>query len=88
MFSDMYRVPDASGARPTSDQDVATAVARWTEIRQTVDPGHSTWWIAEGLRPDYLAVFDGLYVYKIDHACCPGTLASAPRWAGGERLCC
>jgi hypothetical protein len=85
MFSDMYRVPDASGARPTSDQDVATAVARWTEIRQAVDPGHNTWWIAEGLKPDYLTVFDGLYVYKIDHACCPGTFASAPRWAGWVR---
>jgi hypothetical protein len=85
MFSDMYRVPDASGARPTSDQDVATAVARWKEIRQAVDPGHDTWWIAEGLKPDYLAVFDGLYVYKIDHACCPGTFASASRWVGWVR---
>ncbi len=81
MFSDMYRVPDAGGSRPTSDQDTATAIARWAAIRQAVDPGHEIWWIAEGLKPDYLAVFDGLYVYKIDHACCPNAYASASRWA-------
>jgi len=85
MFSDMYRVPNASGARPASDQDTATAVARWAEIRQAVDPGRGTWWIAEGLKADYLAVFDGLYVYKIDHACCPNACASASRWAGWVR---
>ena len=85
MFSDMYRAPGPGGSRPASDQDTATAVARWAEIRQAVDPGHETWWIAEGLKPDYLAVFDGLYVYKIDHACCPNAYASAPRWAGWVR---
>jgi hypothetical protein len=85
MFSDMYRVPDAAGARPASDQDVATAVARWAEIRQAVDPDHDTWWIAEGLKPDYLTVFDGLYIYKIDHACCPNALWSTSRWAGWTR---
>lgn len=85
MFGDMYRVPDMAGTRPASDQDVAAAIARWTEIRQAVDPGHNTWWIAEGLKPDYLAVFDGLYVYKIDHACCPDACLGASRWAGWTR---
>ena len=85
LFSDMYRVPDATGVRPVSDQDVSTALARWGAIRQAVDPDHNTWWITEGLQPDYLAVFDGLYVYKIDHACCPGAFASASRWAGWTR---
>jgi hypothetical protein len=85
LFSDMYRVPDMSGARPGSDQDVAVAVAQWAEIRRVVDPGRNTWWIAEGLRADYLAVFDGLYVYKIDHACCPNAYMSASRWAGWTR---
>ncbi|MDY7077176.1 MAG: hypothetical protein SXV54_09655 [Chloroflexota bacterium] len=85
LFGDMYRVPDGSGARPASDQDVATALARWTEIRQAVDPDRNIWWIAEGLKPDYLAVFDGLYVYKIDHACCPNSYLSASRWAGWTR---
>jgi len=84
-FADMYRVPDRAGKRPGSDQDVATAVARWEEIRRAVDPNHTGWWIAEGLRPEYLEVFDGLYVYRIDHACCPDACLSAPRWAGEVR---
>ncbi len=79
MFSDMGRVPDASGAQS------AAPIARWAEIRQAVDPDHNTWWIAEGLDADYLSVFDGLYVYKIDHACCPNSYASASRWAGWAR---
>jgi len=85
LFSDMYRVPDRAGRRPKSDQDVATAVAHWAEIRAAVDPHHEDWWIAEGLRPEYLEVFDGLYVYRIDHACCPNACLSAPRWAGKVR---
>ncbi len=85
MFSDMYRVPDANGRRSSSDQDVSTAVARWTEIRQAVDPNHAAWWIAEGLQAAYLAVFDGLYIYKIDHACCPSAYQGAARWAGWVR---
>ncbi|MEE8390465.1 MAG: hypothetical protein V3S14_06665, partial [Anaerolineae bacterium] len=79
MFSDMYRVPGTVGAQS------ASAVARWAEIRQAVDPDHNTWWIAEGLEPDYMSVFDGLYVYKIDHACCPNSYASASRWSGWVR---
>jgi hypothetical protein len=85
LFSDMYRVPDPAGNRPASDKDVATAVARWAAIREAVDPNHTAWWIAEGLQPDYLSVFDGLYVYKIDHACCPNAYRGASRWAGWVR---
>ena len=81
MFSDMYRIPNADGVRPASDQDVSTALARWAEVRQAVDPNHTMWWVAEGLKPDYLSIFDGLYIYKIDHACCPATFEKAPRWA-------
>jgi hypothetical protein len=33
----------------------------------------------------YLAVFDGLYIYKIDHACCPSAYQGAARWAGWVR---
>jgi hypothetical protein len=85
LFSDMLRVPNAKGVRPTSDKDVSIAVATWKAIRQAVDPDHKIWWIAEGLQTDYLAIFDGLYVYKIDHACCPNTYQSASRWAGMVR---
>jgi len=84
-FSDMYRVPNMAGGRPASDQDVATAVARWAEVRNVVDPAHTTWWIAEGLRSEYLDVFDGLFVYKIDHACCPNSYQKPSRWANSVR---
>ncbi len=80
-FSDLYRVPDDAGKRLNSDRNPTVAVERWAQIRQAVDPQRTTWWIAEGLRPEYLAVFDGLYVYKVDHACCPTAYRSAPRWA-------
>ena len=78
MFSDMYRVPGAGGSH-------AAAIAIWGQIRAAVDPNHAQWWIAEGLEPGYLQVFDGLYVYKIDHACCPNACASASRWADWTR---
>jgi hypothetical protein len=85
LFSDMGRVPNAKGDRPASDKEASTAVATWRAIRAAVDPEHQLWWIAEGLSADYLAVFDGLYVYKIDHACCPKSYQSASRWAGWVR---
>jgi hypothetical protein len=78
MFSDLYRVPGAGGSH-------AAAIEIWRQVRNAVDPHHATWWIAEGLEPAYLAVFDGLFVYKIDHACCPNACASASRWAGWTR---
>ena len=82
MFSDMYRVPDEAGRPPADD---AAAIAIWSAIRSQVDPAHDTLWMAEGLVPDYMSVFDGLYVYKIDHACCPEAYLKAPRWAGWVR---
>jgi hypothetical protein len=85
LFADILRVPNTRGTRPGSDKDVGTAVATWKAIRAAVDPGHEWWWIAEGLQDDYLAVFDGLYVYKIDHECCPNTYSNASRWAGWVR---
>ncbi|HLF00425.1 MAG TPA: LysM peptidoglycan-binding domain-containing protein [Anaerolineales bacterium] len=75
-FADMDRVP-LEGA--------SSAVNAWQSIRNEVDPGNSTIWIAEGLKPAYLGVFDGLYVYKIDHACCPASYNKAPTWAGWVR---
>jgi len=82
MFSDMYRVPDEAGHLPADD---AAAIAIWSAIRSQVDPVHDTVWMAEGLVPDYMSVFDGLYVYKIDHASYPEDYVKAPRWAGWVR---
>jgi LysM repeat protein len=73
-FADMDRVP-ADGNK----------VDAWRSIRAEVDPGNTTLWIAEGLDPSYLSVFDGLYVYKIDHSCCPNSYVKAPTWAGWVR---
>jgi hypothetical protein len=78
LFSGMERVPGAGGAH-------AAAIEAWGRIRGAVDPDHNAWWIAEGLEPAYLQVFDGLYVYKTDHACCPGAPAKAPSWAAWVR---
>src|SRR5574341_723841 len=75
-FADMDRVP----LEGTSNK-----VEAWRSIRNEVDPGNATIWIAEGLDPSYLSVFDGLYVYKVDHACCPGSYNKAPTWAGWVR---
>jgi len=75
-FADIYRVPHAAGQ---------TAQQAWQAIRQQADPQHQSWWIAEGLDPSYLAVFDGLYVYKITHAAYPDDYRKDSRWAQGIR---
>ncbi len=73
-FSDMPRVPLPQNP-----------VVVWSKIRAEVDPEHQSIWIAEGLDPSYLTVFDGLFIFKIDHACCPILHNNAPAWAGWTR---
>lgn len=75
-FADMDRLP-LEGA--------VSAVAAWRSIRAEVDPANNAIWIAEGLDPSYLSIFDGLYIYKIDHACCPTAYTRASAWAGWVR---
>ena len=75
-FADMGRIDTSGGLTPQQ---------AWAEVRNAVDPNRTTIWIAEGLDPSYLQVFDGLYIYRIDHACCPGAYANAGRWAGWVR---
>ncbi len=75
-FTDMYRVPVAPGQTPQQ---------AWADIRSRADPVHAAWWIAEGLDPSYLAVFDGLYVYKVVHAAYPEAYLKAPSWAASVR---
>ena len=75
-FTDVYRLPVAAGQSPQEG---------WDAIRRQVDPDQTALWIAEGLDPSYLAVFDGLYVHKITHAAYPDDYAKAPRWAGQVR---
>lgn len=40
-------------------------VATWQQIRNQVDPGRTTIWIAEGDDPSYLQAFDGIHMYSI-----------------------
>jgi hypothetical protein len=72
-FTDVYRTP--SGNAPQF----------WASVRQAVDPHRQTLWIAEGLDPSYLAVFDGLYVFKVTHAAYPHDYLKSPRWGSGVR---
>lgn len=75
-FEGVDRVPLAAGQNPRQ---------AWASIRAQVDPGKQYWWIAEGLDPSYLAVFDGLWVYKVSHAAYPNDYVKASRWAGRVR---
>jgi hypothetical protein len=71
-FTDIYRAP-------------ANALQFWASVRDQVDPARQTLWIAEGLDPAYLNVFDGLYVFKISHADYPHDYEKSSRWAGWVR---
>ncbi|GAB4463285.1 MAG: hypothetical protein Kow0031_41390 [Anaerolineae bacterium] len=74
-FTDVYRTP-ATGESPQQF---------WAAVRRLVDPQQQTVWIAEGLDASYLAVFDGLYVFKITHAAYPHDYQKSPRWANRVR---
>jgi len=75
-FTDVYRVPVAAGQSPQQ---------AWSSLRDQVDPNHASIWIAEGLDPSFLSVFDGLWVYKIFHADYPNDYLKARAWASRTR---
>src|SRR5262245_38997513 len=75
-FTDMGRVPGVDG---TASPDA------WRAIRDQVDPNRQMVWIAEGLDPSYLRVFDGLYVFKVTHRVFPDDYVKEARWAGQAR---
>ena len=46
----------------------AAALAGWFRIRAAVHPDHNSIWFADRLVTTFNPLFDGLYVYRIDHA--------------------
>ncbi len=59
----------------------AASLAAWTRIRAATDPNHTTLWMAEGLYTQYNPLFDGLYVYRIDHRDYPEAYLKQSRYA-------
>jgi hypothetical protein len=74
-FTDMQRPWNSPGA----------AKAGWARIRAAVDPEHKLIWMAEGLSATYNPLFDGLYIYRIDHRDSPGAWAKQPWYANALR---
>ena len=52
------------------------SVNDWRAIRDQVDPGRGTIWVAEGTDTSFLAVFDGLYLFNTAWAANPGAVAT------------
>ena len=74
-FTDMQRPWNSPGA----------AKAGWARIRAAVDPEHKLIWMAEGLSATYNPLFDGLYIYRIDHRDSPGAWAKQPWYSNALR---
>ncbi len=63
----------------------AAALVGWARIRAATDPNHTAIWMAEGLHPTYNPLFDGLYVYRLDHRDYPQSWLKQSRWANELR---
>ena len=55
----------------------------WEAIRDQVDPGRAMLWIAEGTQMEYLATFDGLYLYSVAWSGDPAAVLA--RWGSEVR---
>ena len=75
IFTDMQR-PWNNNAR---------ALAGWKRIRDAADPGRTALWMAEGYSTMFNPLFDGLYVYRVDHRTAPGAWAKQPSVASALR---
>jgi hypothetical protein len=64
---------------------VGAAKAGWARIRQATDPQRRAIWFAEGLTAAFNPLFDGLYVYRIDHKNGPRSWLKQPVFAARLR---
>ena len=64
---------------------VGAARAGWARIRQATDPQRQAVWFAEGLTTAFNPLFDGLYVYRIDHRNGPRSWLKQPAFAARLR---
>ena len=55
----------------------------WRQLRQQIDPEHNMLWIAEGIHPEALEVFDGLYLYSVAWSNDPAAVLT--RWGNEVR---
>jgi hypothetical protein len=76
MFTDM--------SRPWGSD--ALALAGWQRIRAATDPEHKLIWMAEGLYTTYNPLFDGLFIYRVDHRDFPQSWLKQPRFANELRV--
>ncbi len=59
------------------------SVETWVALRQQLDPQRAMLWIAEGIDPTYLDVFDGLYLYSVAWSADPASVLN--RWGNEVR---
>ncbi|MCS7054612.1 MAG: hypothetical protein NZM18_00320 [Thermoflexales bacterium] len=64
---------------------ITAAKAGWARIRQATDPQRHAIWFAEGLTTAFNPLFDGLYVYRIDHKNSPRSWLKQPAFAARLR---
>jgi len=64
---------------------VSAAKSGWAHVRQATDPNRKMIWFAEGLGPTFNPLFDGLYVYRIDHQTAPRSWLKQPVFASQLR---
>jgi hypothetical protein len=57
----------------------------WERVRKATDPDRKAIWFAEGLSATYNPLFDGLYVYRIDHKTAPRNWLKQPAYAAQLR---